>query len=369
MDSARILVVEDNDDARTMFGIMLRSWGYTVIEASNGTEALVAAHEEHPDLILLDIMMPDMDGYAVCRSLRSETEFQAVPILFLTALDAVDDQIQAFTIGADDFLTKSKLDYNTLGVRIKAALERTERIQQAVSAKIQKTGMTIGMLSLRGGVGVSTLALNLAYQAATQQDQPTLLIDMSFPVGSLGLWNGISDPRNIVELLSRKPAEITLPLLQNFSVQTVHGFYIIPAPAMITDTGRVRGESVEKILNLLQREGYFIILDLGRGTLPLQWHVPARCDWTVIVTSDESTSRKLAKVAVETLPEQGIDSRSLLVLLNDITHAQPEDLSRDLPRAPDVTIPFIPNLQEIPAPSPVSALWSIVGRLEKEAVS
>ncbi len=363
---ARILVVEDNDDARMMFGIMLRSWGYEVLEASNGKEALIVARSEHPDLILLDIMMPDMDGYAVCRELRQETAFQTVPILFLTALDGVDDQIRAFTIGADDFLTKSKLDYNTLGIRIKAALERTRRIQQAVTAGQQhKRGYVVSLMSLRGGVGVSTLALNLAYRAATQREgRAVLLIDMGLPVGSLGLWSGITGPRHVVELLSRKPAEITLPLIRNFSVSSVHGYHLLPAPPTLVDTGRIRVEAVERMLHLLRREGYFVVLDLGRATLPIQWHVPARSDWTIIVTSDDPTSRRLTTIAMETLPRHGVDERSILLLLNDVSHAQPQDLSRSLPRSPDVIIPYEPALGQLSAAELLDPLWSLVAGIE-----
>ncbi len=363
---ARILVVEDNDDARMMFGIMLRSWGYEVLEASNGKEALTVARSEHPDLILLDIMMPDMDGYAVCRELRQETAFQTVPILFLTALDGVDDQIRAFTIGADDFLTKSKLDYNTLGVRIKAALERTRRIRQAVTAgQQQERGYIVSLMSLRGGVGVSTLALNLAHRAATQRkSRAVLLVDMGLPVGSLGLWSGITGPRHVVELLSRKPAEITLPLIRNFSVSSVHGYHLLPAPPTLVDTGRIRVEAVERMLHLLRSEGYFVVLDLGRATLPIQWHVPARSDWTVVVTSDDSTSRRLATIAMETLPQHGVDERSILLLLNDVGHAQPQDLSRGLPRSPDVVIPYEPALRQLSAAELLDPLWSLVAGIE-----
>ena len=70
MPKTHILVIEDDDDARMMYGIMLRSWGYEVSEATTGREGIQAAERQPPDLILLDIMMPDMDGYEVCRQLR-----------------------------------------------------------------------------------------------------------------------------------------------------------------------------------------------------------------------------------------------------------------------------------------------------------
>ena len=125
MPKTHILVVEDDDDARMMYTIMLRSWGYEITEATTGGEGIRAAQKHKPDLILLDVMMPDMDGYEVCRQLRDDAQFHRVPILFLTALDAMDDRIKGYTLGGDDFLTKGHTDYKELGARIEAALKRT----------------------------------------------------------------------------------------------------------------------------------------------------------------------------------------------------------------------------------------------------
>jgi DNA-binding response OmpR family regulator len=358
MPKARILVIEDDDDARMMYGIMLRSWGYTILEATTGGEGIRVARKQKPDLILLDVMMPDMDGYEVCRQLRADPQFRLVPILFLSALDAMDDRIKGYTMGGDDFITKGQVDYKELGVRIKAALDRTQRIKR--TPQPQQEGGALGLLSLRGGVGVSTIALNLAHQAATQSEQPILLIDLALPVGSLGLWSGIEGTRHIVELLSRNPSEITLTQLQNFSVQTVHGFDFIAGPPTAIDLSSVRMEATERMLNILRSEGYFVIIDLGRATLPLLWRLPAYCDWVAVVTSADPTARTLASVALNSLSTLGVDPRALLLIYNDLTRAKPADIGVGLPRTPDIFIPYTRNFQNMPEPSPLARLWSMI---------
>ncbi|NBD36568.1 MAG: response regulator [Chloroflexi bacterium] len=207
----RILVIEDDDEARMMYVLLLGRWGYEVTEAANGTEGIRLARERRPDLILLDVMMPDMDGYTVCKELRSDKSFQVIPIIFLTALDSIDDRVKAYMTGGDDYLTKGSTGYKELQIRIKAALNRTERIKEMAAderSEAAKESLTIGVLSLCGGVGVSTLALNLAHQSALQDTRRTMLLDLALPVGSIGLWTGMTGERHLVKLLSRAPGEV-----------------------------------------------------------------------------------------------------------------------------------------------------------------
>ncbi len=358
MPNPHILVIEDDEEARTMYGIMLRSWGYDVSEATTGEEGIRAARRHVPDLILLDIMMPNVDGYEVCRALRSDPRFHQVPILFLTALNATNERIKGYTIGGDDFITKSQVDYKELGVRIKAALNRTERFQEPIGDDGQ--GLVVGMMSLRGGVGVSTLALNIAQYATTASEQPVMLIDLSLPVGSVSLWSGISGPRHTVRLLSRPASEIDLNLIQNFSLENMYGSSFIPGPSTLTDYSGIRIQSIEQMLYVLREEGYIVILDLGRATMPLVWDVPKQCDWVTVVTTGDSTARALATAALNSLPEYGVDSSSMLLVYNDYTDDQPTDIAIGLPRTPDVFIPHIEDFNEIEEVTPLAHFWSII---------
>lgn len=357
MANTTILVIEDDADARMMYAIMLRSWGYEVLEADSGETGIKLAQQHKPDLIILDIMMPDMDGYEVCSRLRSNTNFHRIPIIFLSALDAMSDRIKGYTTGADDFITKGQVDYRELGVRIQAALSRTDRINETKGPA--RKGSVIGLTSLRGGVGVSTIAVNLAQYAGSASPWPVMLIDMAFPVGSLSLWSGLAGPRHTVELLSRPPAEINLALIDKFSVDHVQGFRFIPGPSTLTDYSGIRQESVERMLNLLMQEGYFVILDMGRSTMSLQWEIPSMCDWIGIVTSADPTSNTLASVLGEALPHNKVDPRALLLIYNDMTNRNPVDPSIGLPRNPDVFIPYENDVME-PDHRPYETLWSLI---------
>src|SRR6202158_3231394 len=118
----RILLAEDEMALRDFVSRNLRARGFEVLEASNGLEAMAVWEREDPDLLILDIMMPRMDGLEVCRRVR---EYSAVPIIVLTALDAESDKVPALDRSADDYFTKP-FGVEELLARVRAVLRRTQ---------------------------------------------------------------------------------------------------------------------------------------------------------------------------------------------------------------------------------------------------
>lgn len=118
----RILLAEDEAALRDFINRNLRARGFEVLEASNGLEAMALWEREDPDLLILDIMMPRMDGLEVCRRVR---EYSSVPIIVLTALDAESDKVTALDLGADDYLSKP-FGVEELLARMRAVLRRTQ---------------------------------------------------------------------------------------------------------------------------------------------------------------------------------------------------------------------------------------------------
>jgi len=106
MTSARILAVDDSPTILEMISAILTSGGYEVITAADGNEALVAARAESPDLILLDVMLPKLDGYRVCRLLKFDSKYKSIPIIMLTAKTEEQAMATGIRTGADQYLTK-----------------------------------------------------------------------------------------------------------------------------------------------------------------------------------------------------------------------------------------------------------------------
>ena len=119
---AKLLVVDDEPNIRELLSTSLRFAGFEVIAAANGREALEAAETHNPDLAVLDVMLPDMDGFTVTRKLRATGRF--FPVVFLTARDDTEDKVTGLTVGGDDYVTKP-FSLDEVVARIRAVLRRT----------------------------------------------------------------------------------------------------------------------------------------------------------------------------------------------------------------------------------------------------
>src|SRR5512133_279316 len=123
---ARLLVVDDEPNIRELLSTSLRFAGFEVVSAANGRDALAAADTHAPDLAVLDVMLPDMDGFTVTRRLRASGKH--FPVLFLTAKDDTEDKVTGLTVGGDDYVTKP-FSLDEVVARIRAVLRRTQPLQ------------------------------------------------------------------------------------------------------------------------------------------------------------------------------------------------------------------------------------------------
>lgn len=126
MGNARLLIVEDDFDISNMLRIYFSGLGYAVEIAPRGSEALEKTRQNMPHLIVLDIMLPDIDGYEVCRLLRTNTRTSHIPVIFLTQKDERSDKLQGLELGVDDYITKP-FDIEELKLRVQNAIARAER--------------------------------------------------------------------------------------------------------------------------------------------------------------------------------------------------------------------------------------------------
>jgi len=126
MNKGRILVVEDDGDISNMLKIYFTAQGYEVIVAAKGNDALERTRKQLPSVIVLDIMLPDIDGYEVCTRLRKTLRTSHVPIIFLTQKDERSDRIAGLEMGADDYITKP-FDIEELRLRVEGAMRRAKR--------------------------------------------------------------------------------------------------------------------------------------------------------------------------------------------------------------------------------------------------
>lgn len=172
MQKEKILVVDDDKNICDLLRMYLEKEGYAVVMAYNGIDAVNAFNAENPDLILLDIMLPQLDGWQVCREVRKTSE---VPIIMLTAKDEVFDKVLGLELGADDYVTKP-FDTKEIVARIKAVLRRTSAVKGGEMKEVHYDKLSINLSNYEmkvDGVAVDTppKELELIYHLASNPDR------------------------------------------------------------------------------------------------------------------------------------------------------------------------------------------------------
>jgi two-component system cell cycle response regulator len=171
----RILVVDDNPDNVEIISTRLRFRGYEVEEASHGVAALEQVHARPPDLILLDVMLPDIDGYEISRRIKGNEELPFIPIILVTARDSTQDKVAGLDAGADDYLTKP-INFPELEARVRSML-RIKRLQDELEEKnreLQRLSISDGLTGLYNHRHIHGL-LEEEYERAVRGNHPLAL--------------------------------------------------------------------------------------------------------------------------------------------------------------------------------------------------
>ena len=315
----KILVVDDDLDTLRLVGLMLQRQGYQISAADNGAQALTLAQSESPNLILLDVMMPGMDGYEVARRLRANPATEAIPIIMFTAKSQVDDKVLGFEVGVDDYLTKPTQP-RELFAHVKAVLARGRK-SGVVSAPVtpsRERGYVVGVMSVKGGLGVSTLALNLGISLRNRTKKDVIIAELRPGQGTMALDLGYLNPEGMNRLLQRTPAEINLQDVESELLTHKTDVRLLLASYNPLD-GRhlAHPEQFEAMAHHLVFLANYIVLDLGPGINPINDRVLPLCDEVIVVLEPIPNTLTRTHMLMDTLAARGFgEGRVNTVLYN-----------------------------------------------------
>lgn len=315
----KILVVDDDIDSLKLIGLMLQRNGYEVVAANAGNQALSKALSEHPDLIILDVMMPDMNGYEVCRKLRANPETKEIPIIMFTAKTMIDDKVAGFEAGADDYLTKPTHPAE-LASRVKAMLARTVTQRPNTNHKTA----TIGVLGAKGGVGTTTLALNLAAARFAAGENP-IVADFRLGAGSLGLSIGFGRSQGMSNVLSKTPDEIRPRLIENELVVHPSGLRALLSSSRAKEA-RIdyTSETAVKVVQTLRSMGRPVVFDLGSGFSPMIQRLQQEMDHLVLVVDPVNVTLTMARELLQEIETTRAAATSMhIVVVNRAASSSP----------------------------------------------
>jgi len=299
--AAQILIVDDDVEALKLIGLMLERKGYEIQATTSGEKALQKASEAIPDLIILDVMMPDIDGYEIAKRLRDQPETQEIPILFFTAKSDIHDKIAGFESGGDDYLTKPIHPAELLS-RVEALLKRGTR-QGAETER----GQAVVFLPIKGGVGNSTLALNAAITLSKEKDeQKSLLIEFQDGSGSLAMQMGSRSTLGLQDLTEEAGA-FTMEKLDTYLLRHSASLYILPASSKPAGMApHITETFTENLLSLVMNNYDYVLFDLPPRLDSSTKLVLQRADYVLITMEPNPIALRMAKGVLEHLESLNI---------------------------------------------------------------
>lgn len=314
----KILIIDDDLDTLRLVGLMLQKQGYQIVAANNGEQGLGKVVEENPDLILLDVMMPDMDGYEVARRLRQNPKTASIPILMFTAKSQLDDKVTGFESGADDYLTKPTHP-TELQSHVKALLARSVKAQDAAdSALPEKRAFVTGVVSVHGGLGVSSISLNLGSILQSENKMETIVAELMPGIGTMGRDLGIHDLSALFDLLKSTPREITSEKVSESLVLLKSGLKLLLASEQPRDLPLSEAlPQFDALFRQLVALPRFLVLDFGASLPRVSQKLLPQCDHVVIPTEAFVNSIEQAKLLVKDLLELGLKEEQISIVLNN----------------------------------------------------
>ncbi|MCC6299854.1 MAG: response regulator [Anaerolineales bacterium] len=318
--SEKILIIDDDLDTLRLVGLMLQRQGYQISAATNGQQGLDKAFEEDPDLILLDIMMPDMDGYEVTRRLRANPSTMATPILMFTAKTQMNDKVIGFEVGANDYLTKPTHP-SELQARVKALLARASEKKTSVASARSggSDGFVIGVLSARGGLGATTVALNVAAGLHSRTKSDVILAETLPGRGALALELGFTATRGLTDLLSQsKLSEITREAVRGALTPHGSGVQVLLASDRPRDMHLIsQNANYEAIAAKLSGLARFTLLDLGAGLQTFTQVILPHCDAILVILEGNPNTIINTKALIEDIHSFGVNVKNISPVLNN----------------------------------------------------
>lgn len=233
--SAKILIVDDDPHITTMLVRMLRREGYNPITAADGREALEIVAREHPDLILLDVTMPHIDGFTVCQQLKDNEHTALIPVTMLTGLDDREHRQRGIEVGADDFLTKP-FEYSLLRARIHSQL-RLKRLTD----QLERTESVIFMLALAVEAKDAYTEGHLR-RLASYSEQLALAAGLSPEQSKMIRYGGLLHDIgkiSVDDAVLRKPGALTLEEYAHIKLHPEHGARIVAPMRFAADVGPI----------------------------------------------------------------------------------------------------------------------------------
>ena len=319
MAATKVLVVDDDLNIQRVLVFTLKQEGFDVVVASDGAAGVEMARTAQPDLILMDVAMPKLDGYAATQQIRAAEGGRRVPIIMLTAEADVGQRVKGLRAGADDDIVKPFHPLELMA-RIKALLARGGGVQRETGEQ-SSLGQLCLFYGAKGGVGTTTIAINTAIALARDLKRRTGLIDANLQFGDMRVFLDLGlDNASIVNAIGEP--DLDADLLRKLAVKHHTGIELLLAPPspeaadIVVERQRQHPEALTNLLNLSRRLWDYTLVDMVKTIDDFNLQLFDEADVIFVVMTADLSCLKNVRLVLETMSSLGYERSKVQLVLN-----------------------------------------------------
>jgi|SRR3990170_1166355 len=339
----RVLLIDDELFYFKLIRNALKEADYDLEYAKSGSEGLVKIPSFDPDMLIVDLKLPEMDGFEILERLRRDPKFSHTPVIVITAKDVLSEKLKAFELGADDYLVKP-FQPEELVARMGILARRGRAMQMArkdAKDKIISTVLTVH--SLRGGLGCSSLVVNLGLAFYKLWGKQTLLVDGVLTAGQVALMLNAKPTTTWETLVGVEPENLDDAVVSEMMRLDKSGVYYIASPRYPIASDTFTNETLQLLMEKLKSSNDFIVVDTSHDFSDMTIQMLSMSSGILVVMAPEMASLRTTMSAIEIYDRLGIPPENVKIVLNNnssnpaIKQAQ---LEKVLKRPMDFVLPY-----------------------------
>ncbi len=340
----RVLLIDDEEFYFKLIQKKLKESDYNLEYAKSSPEGLAKISSFEPELLIVDLMLPDMDGLQILERLRRDSKFSSVPVIVITAKDQLDEKLKAFELGADDYLVKP-FQPEELVARMGILIRRGRAAQSAHTKATEKTknASLYVVHSLRGGLGCSSIVVNLGFAFDKLWGKTTLLVDGVLTAGQIALMLDAKSTATWENLVGINEETMDDVVVSEMMCEHKSGMRYLASPRFPIAADTFSTEILKLFMDKLRMQNDFIIVDTSHDFSDMTINMLGMSNSILLVMAPEMASLRSTISALEIYDRLGISVEKVKIVLNNnssnpaIKQAQ---LEKVLKRPIDFVLPY-----------------------------
>ena len=339
----RVLLIDDEQFYFKLLQKPLKDAEYRLEYAKSGTEGLAKIPSFEPEMLIVDLKLPELDGFEILKRLRRDPKFSYIPVVVITSQDELSDKLKAFELGADDYLVKP-FQPEELVARLGILARRGRAMQRAQQETTSTSDATIVTVhSLRGGLGCSSIVVNLGLAFHKLWGKQTLLLDSVLTAGQVALLLDAKPTATWENLVGLEPENIDDDVVGEIMCSHKSGIRYVASPRYPIAADTFTAEELKLLMEKMKSHNDFVTVDTSHDFSDMTIQMLSMSSTILLVMAPEMASLRTTMSAIEIYDRLGISIDKVKLALNNnsanpaIKQAQ---LEKVLKRPIDFVLPF-----------------------------